>query len=216
MPHVDYIGSDGKPWPSATELTQLLPQEWILAWYKQAVKKSGWRGWQRCLAQSKRGMAIGSIVHEMIEGYITKAPAVPHDSKYGSDRIADALFDKVNPLVKEWLAIEPHLQSEELKLHGTADAIVYIKIGEDNYQAVILDWKTSAKESMTHPIQLAIYALCWNEMHPEEPISRGIIARVDKKSKRLTVKLDEYPNLDQYYPVIKALRTVWEYVKNEG
>ena len=74
MPHQEYIGTDGQKWPSATELTSLLPQPWLMAWYRSAVKKHKWRGWQLCKAQSKRGTIIGSEVHGLIEGFITKSP----------------------------------------------------------------------------------------------------------------------------------------------
>jgi PD-(D/E)XK nuclease superfamily len=156
----------------------------------------------------------------MLEAYITKAPAVPYDSKYGADCVADALFDKVNPLVENWIEVEPHVKNERLKIHGTADAIARLPEG-----ITVLDWKTSASKSETHPIQLAIYALCWNESCGGGDINtdmdsllvnRGIIARVDKKSKRLGVKLDIYENLSQYYPVIQALRTIWSYQNEEA
>jgi len=212
MPHVDYIGSDSKPWPSATELTNLLPQPWLWSWYKSSVRKSGWRGWQKCKAQSNRGMKIGSLVHSMLEAYITKVPAVPYDQKYGADRIADALYDKVNPLIETWISIEPHLKSEELKIHGTADAIVKLK----EYPGLrVLDWKTAANKSETHAIQLACYSICWNEINPDK-VNTGVIARVDKKSKKLTVHLDVYDNLEQYRPIVKALRTVWEYSQEKA
>jgi len=212
MPHVEFRGSDGKIWPSATTLTSLLPQEWVWAWYRQAVFKHGKRGWQRCLAQTKRGGLIGTEVHGLIEGFIKKE-AYPISGKYESERFADALFDKVNPLVTEWVALEPHLKSEVLKIHGTADAIVKWSPQPELWENVVLDWKTSAAKSETHPIQLAIYAYCWNESKKgiENHVSKGIIARVDKKSKRLGVKIDEYANLEQYYPVIEALRTIWQY-----
>ncbi len=212
MGHTDYIGSDGKPWPSATELTSLLPQDWLWSWYKSSVRKSGWRGWQKCKAQSNRGMRIGTEVHGLIEGFIKKVPFTEVSGKYDSERIADALFDKVNPLVHEYVAIEPHVKSEVLKIHGTADMIVTTKTG----RVQVGDWKTAASKSDTHPIQLAIYALCWNEQNPNQAVNEGFIARVDKKSKKLTVHLDVYENLEQYRPVVAALRTVWEYSKGGG
>jgi len=208
MPHSDFI-VDGEAWPSATELTSLLPQPWIIAWYKSAVRKHGWRGWQRCLAQSKRGMKIGTEVHGLIEGYIKKE-SFEVSGKYDSSAFADALFDAVNPLVQTFLEIEPHLVSNSLKIHGTADAIVWMCEG-----LTVLDWKTSAAKSETHPIQLAIYAYCWNEMHTDNLVNRGVIARVDKKSKKLGVKLDVYEDLEQYYPVVTALREIWRYINQK-
>ena len=207
MPHQDFIGPDGQKWPSATELTSLLPKPWLMAWYRSAVKKHGWRGWQLCKAQSKRGTTIGSEVHGLIEGFINKQP-FGISGKYESQLFADVLYDKVNPMVEEYVAIEPHLVSETYKIHGTADAIVRMN-GETGLS--VLDWKTSASKSDTHPIQLAVYSMLWNETHPEQSINRGYIVRVDKKSKKLTVHVDEYKPLNQYYEVVKALRTIWEY-----
>ena len=212
MPHVDFIGPDGEKWPSATELTSLLPQAWLWSWYKSAVKRHGWQGWQLCKAQSKRGTTIGSEVHSLLEYFIqrtnifTAEPVI--SGKYESQAFADALFDKVNPLVEEYVVIEPHLVSTVYKLHGTADAVVRLA---GTTGLTILDWKTSAGKSETHPIQLCVYALCWNEEHPDQKIDRGVIARVDKKSKRLTVHLDEYAPLSQYVPVVKALREIYTY-----
>jgi hypothetical protein len=213
MPHIDYIGSDGNPWPSATELTALLPQVWLWSWYKFSVKKSGWRGWQKNLATSNRGMRIGTEVHALIESFIQHTPIPKVSNKYNSQQFADALFDAVNPKVEEWVEIEPHLKSEQLKIHGTADCIVRM-----NYEPGLWigDWKTGAHKSNTHPIQLAIYSLCWNEEHPDQIIDQGFIARVDKKSKGVNVKIDEYKGLSKYYPVIKALREIWSYDKKIG
>src|ERR1700731_555938 len=121
MPHQELI-INGIKYPSATELTSLLPQVWLWSWYKSQVKRHGWRGWQLCKAQSKRGMAIGSEVHSWIESFISKEPypGIVGKDKYNSRQYADALFDKVNPLVDEWVEIEPHLKSDELKIQGTA------------------------------------------------------------------------------------------------
>jgi|SRR5579872_4291015 len=207
MGHIEYIGRDGNIWPSATMLTDLLPKAFLWSWYKSAVKKHGYRGWQLCKAQSKRGTTIGSEVHGLIEGFINKQP-FEISGKYESEQFADVLFDKVNPMVDEWVAVEPHLVSETYKIHGTADAIVRMH-GETGLS--LIDWKTSAGKSETHPIQLAVYSMCWNEQHPDQSINRGYIARVDKKSKRLTVHVDEYKPLNQYYNVVKSLREIWGY-----
>jgi len=128
--------------------------------------------------------------------------------KYDSQAYADALYDKVNPLVMEYVAIEPHVLSEKLKIHGTADAIVRLK---DKSELYCLDWKTGAHKSIAHAVQLAVYAYCWDK----EPVTSGLIARVDKKSKKLTVHIDEYPNLSQYYPIVEALRTLWEFCNGD-
>lgn len=210
MPHQDYLGPDGEKWPSATELTNLLPQGWLWAWYKNSVRAHGWRGWQKCLAQSKRGMAIGTEVHGLLDSFISHRD-YPISGKYESQAYADALFDKVNSEVIDWVAVEPHLISQKLKIHGTADAIIRISTG-----LAILDWKTSAGKSNTHAVQLSIYAACWNEEHPNQRIDQGFVARVDKKSKTLKVHIDDYQGLQNYRPIVKALRDIYDYNNKLG
>jgi hypothetical protein len=183
-----------------------------MAWYKSSVKKHGWRGWQRNLALSKRGMAIGTEVHGLIESFINNV-SYEITEKYPSRQLADSLYDVVNPKIDEYIALEPHLVSNELRLHGTADVIVRMNYCPGLW---VGDWKTSYEKSETHPIQLAIYALMWNEQHPGQQIDQGWIARIDKKSKNLNVKIDEYKGLKKYYPVIRALRTIYDYTKTLG
>ena len=185
----------------------MLPQPWIMSWYKSSVKKHGWRGWVKNLATSNRGMRIGTDVHGLIEGFIKKEQ-YEANPKYNSHAIADALYDAVNPRIEDYLALEPHLVSNRLRIHGTADVVVRLDHGEG---LAIVDWKTGASKSETHPIQLAIYAMCWNEMNPGLQVDRGLIARVDKKTKALNVHIDDYKGLKQYYPVVEALRTIWSY-----
>ncbi len=209
MAHQDFIGPDGQPWPSATGLTHLLPQPWVMAWYKASVKRHGWRGWVKNLAQSNRGQRIGTEVHDLLESFINRTPPPATSGKYDSQAYADALFDKVNPMVEDWVQTETHLVNTEYKVHGTTDMIVRLNHRPGLW---IGDWKTSAaKDVLTHPVQLAIYALGWNEANPGQAIDQGFIARVDKKSKGLNVKIDEYQGLKAYFPVIKALREIWTY-----
>ena len=163
-------------------------------------------------------MRIGTQVHTLLEAFINHQTLLesPKD-KYNSRQFADALFDALNPLVLNWNAVEPHLVNETYKIHGTADAIVTMKEG-----LTVLDWKTSASKSITHPIQLAIYALCWNDDPKRSRVDRGVIARVDKKSNKLSVHLDIWPDnnpdlkkrhppLSHFFPIVKALRTIWQY-----
>jgi CRISPR/Cas system-associated exonuclease Cas4 (RecB family) len=209
MPHIEYRGSDGKIWPSSTQLTRLLPADWVMAWYKRSVEKKGYQGWLDNLKLSEEGKLIGTQVHERLEHLVLKQPIVEYDTRAGE--YAQAIYNVLNPKIEEYVKIEPHLVSEELKIHGTADLIARL-----NYQTGlwILDYKTSYKKDISHPIQLAIYAKSWNEQNTEQ-IDQGAIIRIDKKSKNLNVKIDEYLGLKQYLPVIKALREIWSYVNEK-
>lgn len=209
MPHVDYIGSDGTKWPSATELTALLPKDFLWGWYQRAVQKDGWNGWLKCKAQSEEGKRLGTAVHAFLESLTLQKPSEEEEYK-NCKEIAQAIFNKVDPMVDEYVKIEPHLISKELKIQGTADIIVRRVYDTGLW---IGDYKTSyIKDDIGHPLQLAVYAFCWNEEHPDLIIDKGFIARVDKNSKKLNVAIDEYTDLKQYFPVIKALKVVYDHI----
>lgn len=222
MPHSDYIGPDGNKWPSATDLTSLLPQDWLWAWYKREVQKHGWRGWQKCNAISNRGKRIGTHVHGLVEAALTggtyevwmdAAKRIPEPKRR---------LDKIHEMAKVLLAeiradeveaVELKLISHVYKLHGTTDAIMR----DPNYPGVFIDdWKTSNGMSTSFPVQLAIYALCWNEMHPELMTAFGRILRVDKKADKAYVQKKVYEGLQDYVPVIDALRTIWDFSNKQG
>lgn len=208
MPHIDYK-VNGEVFPSATELTSLLPKDWLFRWYKGAVQKDGWNGWLKCNAVSEIGKKLGTAVHGHLEA-LAKREEDKTESYENSLAIAQSLYNTVNPTVEEYVAIEPHLVSNELKIHGTAD-IIYRKVYTSGLR--IGDYKTAKERDLSHPIQLACYALCWNESNPDQLIDAGDIFRVDKKSKNLKITVDEYINLSQYYPLIKALRLLWQYTR---
>lgn len=209
MPHVDFIGPDGKKWPSATELTALIPKAFLWAWYKRSVQKNGWQGWLNCNKASEDGKRIGSLVHYYLECLTQKQTPEVNDEG-NAQAIAQSLYEAVNPIVEEYVAIEPHLISNELRIHGTADIIV-----KRDGKLWIGDYKTSYQKDKSHPIQLAIYSLCWNEEHPDQKVDDGFIARVDKKSARFNAKIDDYCNLSQYYPVIRSLKNLWDYTEGD-
>lgn len=158
------------------------------------------------LATSNRGKKDGSDTHHLIECRLQGISNNPVSKR--AHPLADALLGAVKDYIVEYIALEPHVISHEFKIAGTADMIVKLKDGA----LAIGDWKTSYLKSDEHPIQLAIYALAWNEQHPNDPpITKGFIVRVDKKSKKLNTKIDEYSDLNLYYPVIKALRLIYDY-----
>lgn len=207
MPHQDFIGPDGEVWPSVTQLTRLMPQVWLWAWYRHSVEKDGWQGWLNNKAKSEEGMAIGTRVHSEIEALIA--------SNGSSEACNEALslYHHVSPVIDEWTAIEPHLVCKEHKFAGTADMIVRQQFSPGLW---VGDWKTSFIKSDEHPLQLAAYAMAWNEIHPDRQIDQGFIARVDKEDEDCRVRVDEYLRLKKYFPIIIALRNIWEYSEHKG
>lgn len=204
MSHKDYIGPDGKIWPSVTQIAALLPQEWKWGWYKSEVKKAGWNGWLKCEKASEDGMKLGTQIHAELESMIL-------DNNQDVSNEAQAMFDKTNPLIEEYIAVEKHLVNDCWNYAGTADMIVR---QEHETGLWIGDWKTGATKSLTHPLQLAAYAEAWNSNAPDQVINQGFIVRLNKKT--LKVYIDEYKNLDLYFKIFLSLRNIYYYLHKEG
>lgn len=220
MPHVDHI-VDGDIWPSATNLTHLLPQDFLWSWYKREVQKHGWRGWQKCNATSNRGKRLGTHVHGLVEMALTGKKYVAWLDEEKQLREPNRRLKQLEAWAKAIVettqkdtinTIETKIISKSRHEHGTCDATVI----DDILGLKIIDWKTSGSMDISFPIQLAIYARCWNEQEPDKLIDVGEIQRIDKKSKKFNVQVKTYQNLSQYYPVIDALHTIWDYVHKQG
>jgi hypothetical protein len=183
-----------------------MPDVWLWSWYRHSVEKDGWAGWQANKTKSEEGMKQGTLIHAEIESLIAAKSADVSNE-------AQSLYDAVSMTVDEWVAIEPHLICNAHKFAGTADMIVRQSYSPGLW---VGDWKTSFHKSDSHPLQLAAYAMAWNENNPDRAIDQGFIARVDKKSDECRVKIDEYLGLKKYFPVILALRQMWDYTEHEG
>lgn len=228
MPHQELI-INGVKAPSATELTRLLPQDWLWAYYKKHVKLHGWRGWQWCNAHSNRAMRLGTHTHSLVEAALKREPEpgcwmfpTTHESNVREPERrmnlvrawAKALLDTTTKdAIKE---LEKKVINQELSEHGTIDALA---MEDEGMRYFPKDWKTSGSISIDYPIQLAIYNRCLESLG-YNMAGYGEIERVDKelksqkaiKSGEHHVQIRRFENLSQYYPIVDALHVIWNYV----
>lgn len=231
--HSDFL-INGEKAPSATELTRLLPDDWKWSWYHREVKKHGWRGWQRCHAISLRAMRLGTHTHGLVEEAITGKVYVAYLDIAKTIREPERRLKLVKAWAKAlvettqrntWKNVELKVIDRGRKEHGTIDCVVF----DDELNAFkIVDWKTSSSIDIGYPIQLAIYARCFNNEEglskPFVDVTTGEIQRVDKELKSAKAKesgehhvqIKRFENLEQYYPVIDALHVIYDYVNKLG
>ena len=150
--------------PGSTTILEAYPKG---AWYAKWLKEQGEN------ADKIRDDAgeIGSIVHEATEG-IDKGLSI-----FWSDNSGKPFFTleqwqmilnyvdfkkKVNPTI---IANEQVFCSSELGYGGTLDRVM-----EFDGIRWLIDIKTSNQISDTYILQLASYAMLWNEKNPETPI----------------------------------------------
>lgn len=226
--HSDFLINREKA-PSATELTRLLPQDWLWAYYQREVKKHGWRGWQRARAHSARAMRLGTHTHAIVEAYLTNGTYIcwldeerqvlePERRMKLVEKWAKALVETTQRhTIKE---VEVKVIDTKRKEHGTIDAIA---IDDETNLPFPKDWKTSGSIGIDYPIQLAIYNRA-KESEGVEMAGFGEIERVDKELKSAKARetgehhtqIKRFNDLAQYYPIVDALHVIWDYVNKAG
>lgn len=122
-------------------------------------------------------------------------------------------FEKYKP---ELMVQEFTLVSDKLRFGGTVDFI-----GKINGEIWLLDWKTSNYLHKTYELQLAAYAMAWNELNPENKIQRtGILwlnsatRGEDKKGLSIQGKGWQIKEFDRHYEDAFSLflhtQAIWE------
>lgn len=122
-------------------------------------------------------------------------------------------FEKYKP---ELMVQEFTLVSDKLRFGGTVDFI-----GKINGEIWLLDWKTSNYLHKTYELQLAAYAMAWNELNPENKIQRtGILwlnaatRGEDKKGINIQGKGWQIKEFDRHYEDAFKLflhtQAIWE------
>lgn len=127
-----------------------------------------------------KAASIGTIAHEMVECHIRGAT-------FDSSTYAGELVDRAKKpfgAFLEWAAsthlkateTEVMLMSKRHRFGGTLDAMLV------NGKLALGDWKTSNGVYGDYLMQLAAYAVLWEENRPEQPITGGFhLLRFDKE-----------------------------------
>jgi len=201
MGHTDFIGPDGQAWPSVTEVLGIVAKPWLLAWYKSAVEKEGWAGWQKCVTTYDEGCKYGQEAHDALEKWDLTNPA------------ALMIHNEFLPQVQEFVCQEQKLISHRHRYHGTTDFIARME-GETGLW--VGDWKTSNADSKWYVVQMAAYANAWNESHPDQLIDQAICVHYNKKLKTPKLKITKFYGLKDYFKAFAACREVLDYDRETG
>jgi hypothetical protein len=157
---------DGEPIPGTTTICGMLNKPALVGWSGKLCTEAGWRAGKAgdpmpkwtdiCYGTRDDAASAGTLVHELFDAYIRKAPlpAIP-DTEIG--KAAARGFDNA----KNWLdsssllieAYEKPLVSVRYRYGGTPDALA---MSGDSVIA-LCDWKTSAGVYAEMLIQMAAY-----------------------------------------------------------
>ena len=178
-----YITPEGTAYPSITTVLGSLSKDGIEAWKKRVGKEEAARvGHHACTR--------GTAMHEAIERYLNNEDDwfVPNEMPN-----VKSLFNALRPTLDKRLdniyLQEGALYSDHLKLAGRVDCIA-----EFDGKLSIIDFKTSNNLQVTHDLQGAIYAKCYEECYGKTVYIVGVLwlksksRGKDKEGKRLKGK----------------------------
>lgn len=184
MPHISKFTIEGKIAPSVNQVTDMIPKEWLVNWYRKV-------GFKKADEISKTSRDKGTDFHELFDRFWKGQVIV--------DKCTPVEVVAINSLTQwskqnkiEVLASEPHLQSVKHCFHGSPDLIARTPKGIINP-----DYKFKDK----HPDYKTIlngtaYSLMWEEMNGEK-VDEIVILNFSKETGELTQELvfkieDEY------------------------
>ena len=162
LPDARYYRRNGKYYPSITYVLSCYPKgKHFQDWLKKVGFSADWI--------VKKAAEEGTQVHEMIEDYLNGKelnflsngiPVYNPDVWQMFLKFVD-FWEKYNPTLVE---AEVHLFSDKIKVAGTCDLVCEIEI-DGKTEMWIIDFKTSNNLQITHDLQGAIYAQCYEECY---------------------------------------------------
>jgi hypothetical protein len=149
----------------------------------------------------------GTTVHDMIDMY-HKGMEINWADEHGNSlysleiwRMFVKFIDFFTEFKPESIVNEFKFASDKLKYGGTIDLIAKI-----NGEIWLIDYKTSNYIHKTHELQLAAYAVAWNDLNPQYTIERtGILwlkattRGLDKTGKKIQGEGWQLKEFDRHY-----------------
>lgn len=212
MPHVEFTGPDGKPWPSVTEIGDVLSKPGLYRFYAD----NGWDGAEKIKIESGK---IGTEFHNEVYHRLSGSANPDKPSAQALAMVETFFKEFVVPYKVTPIELEKHVVNSKYRYHGSFDGIVnvvnmpkeirYGKPSVDLYSGPVLaDWKSSNGIYDTHGIQLGGY-------YKAVPTTdTGLIVQVHRETLKLKYKF--FDGLDHYGNVFLNAREIWDYLHSKG
>lgn len=147
----------------------------------------------------------GTYIHNYIEDFVNgKNPSRPINPQL--NRVIDDFMQWWEKTNIEVISAEQVFCSPTLKLAGTADLVCKV-----DGKLTIMDWKTGSGIYPEMFLQLAAYAIMWEEEHPDQPIEQLYIVNASVKNMFQTDKSDQLEFFKKgYRQALELYRTTKE------
>jgi len=197
MPTSVYIDAVGNILPS---VTQIIGED--LGWGTSHLMAWARRNPNYEEEQLVAGI-IGTLAHEMVERDLLGLEQKPYS--YFHENVILAAKRAFSAWLKwkathefKLIAVEQKLVSEKYKVGGTLDIVV-----DMNFMTTLVDLKTSRTVNLEHLIQISTYGQIWNELHPDNPIKKYCLLRLDKETEEYEFHV--WTELDTEWKIFRHL-----------
>lgn len=202
MPTQPYVNKAGKRVPSVTTIISRFKESGGLVHWAWQLGRDG----LDYRTEREKAADAGTAAHAMVEADIKGEP-------FDASPYADEILEPARMAFgayKEWtdqtklkpVATEVPLVSEAYQFGGCLDAMLV------NGKLSLGDWKTSNAVYADYLIQLAAYAILWEENHPFEPIEGGF--HLLRFSKGGDFSHHFYPKLDEAKRAFVLMRELYD------
>jgi len=179
MSHKSNYLVDGIRYPSVTEILSSEPKPWLEKWRA----KWGILADRKLIAAGNIGDDFDHAATDLVNNY-------PMNPRYArvTKMLVNFTVDFLATYHFKVEAVQIHVVSHKHQYQGTFDAVGYIN-GKD--ELCLFDWKTSAAIYPDMALQLAAYAIAYEEQTGLK-IKKGYIVHVSKDKPRHKVTVKEY------------------------
>lgn len=168
-PAQGYRNAAGEKIPGTTTIIGRFKDSGGLLHWAFAQGQAAERGEIRSLYDKRDEAAdVGTLAHSLVEAHIKTGAMPAKDAHPGALSAFNAYCKWASMTRLEIVEQETSMVSEIHQFGGTLDAI-----GKVGGELCLLDWKTSNGVYQDYLIQLAAYAMLWEETRPNEPLVGG-------------------------------------------
>jgi hypothetical protein len=171
MPHPTsgYRNAAGEKIPGTTTIIGRFKDSGGLLHWAFAQGQAAERGEIRSLYDKRDAAAdTGTLAHALVEAHIKTGALPAEDCDPGALSAFEAYRKWASMTRLEIVEQETSMVSEVHQFGGTLDAI-----GKMGGELCMLDWKTSNGVYQDYLVQLAAYAILWEENRSSEPLTGG-------------------------------------------
>lgn len=203
--HSEFVGPDGRRWPSVTQLCDTINRPFLYRWY-------GKHGNKRATRILKASASVGTAFHDAIEKHLTVGTKSDTLSSRIGKMISTFELDFMQVYDPKVEVLEGKVIHNALRYHGTYDGIIDVKDGKKR-KRVLCDWKSSNSVHDSYGIQLALYNMA---LPKDQQVEDGWIIRVGKKRAYPELEVRKFEHLRVYEPLALACRELWDFINHEG